>query len=699
MQPDSTRELDDRRTTAREIIYVVAAFSMLSIVLIGIISHWRPGSNLFLGPDTAFALWCLKWWPHSLIALHNPFDAPFFYPKGQNLGWTGAIPALALLMAPITHLTGPIFAYNALNVLALSINGILIYLVARELACRKPSAVICALLFYFSSYTWGQLLGHLNLAVTGFAVAAIYVTIRRIRKKTGRIRYVGIAGVLLALQFGTSNEIYATLIVFAALAYFLFILLSYKYLRQSNAIRIGCDMIAAILTSIALLLPYIYQIFTHHISGLQPISAYVADPLNYFIPTQTNLALGDTFKYLSKKFTGNITEQGVYLGLPVGILLIVANREFYKDRINRFLFVLLLLIIICSFGPRLTITGIPTIWLPWSIAEKLPLIKEALPVRFGLYVSLLSSILVGRLLTHTNAVHAKSLACASICMLLPNLATYQMSAVPREAFFANETYKQVIPAGAKVLVLPTYGFWGYQPALWQAEANFEFNIVNGLAGKPPAGFERYAWYYYGGAEPESARLGFLRFLEDTGTQFILSDDRAEDPLLYIYRDMHMPYEQYGQLRVAKVNRWNLERSLKMASAEQLQHLCESLAQLVKYGVQYVESGKDIASLSPSEISALEFKKDFGNPLPPDSAAKNWTTKGYWLGGWNGHLAVGFSSLDSTNAAALYQKFKDDILQVWFPYPRVFHDGASSAATGQFLMEMKDGDARSIQCGG
>lgn len=688
------------RTSARqEIRNIAIVFLLLSVLLIGGMSGWQLSNKMLLGPDSAFGLWCLTWWPHNLLAGHNPFYANFFSPVGQNLAWVTAVPTLAILASPITLLGGPILAYNAVTILAISANGILAYLIAREINCNKFSAMASGLLFFFSSYTWSQLLGHLNLYVTAFAIAFVYATVRRCNKRMQRSRYIILASVLLALQFGVSNEIYATLIVFAAMSFaMLFLMWREDKLRRSRVITLGFEVVGGVLLSALWLMPYLYQIFAHHTSGLQNVSSYSADPINYIIPTQAEWMFGARLGAISGKFAGNITEQGIYLGLPIVLLVLIAGAEFYRGWLNRFLLILFIGIAICSLGTHLTILGETTIPMPWLIAAKLPLIKEALPIRFGLYTSLLASLLVGRLLTHSNKGVVKITAGLGIIMLLPNLTMYQMSSVPSESFFKNQTYQELIPVDSNVLILPSYGFWGYQPALWHEEADFSFNIVNGLAGKIPEGFDKYSWYYYGGVQPEASRLGFLSFLKKTGTQFILSDDQAEDPLSNIYRSLQLPYSRYGHVRISKISKDALDRLVLNERGGQVQQLCNSLKQLAKYGIGYEGNENKSKDLTPMAVSDDNFMKIFGHPMPLGSQNVNWTDRGYWLGSIEGDVAIGFSPLDPASADELYEAFKDVAKEVYYPYPSELHGKSKNSNYGQFLVVIKSKGAVSVRCG-
>lgn len=681
-------------------VLACVVLAVLGVVAVGIMCGWQPGNRTFLNPDSAFMLWALKWWPSSILAGRNPFDANFFAPYGQNLAWVGGVPALALLAAPITMSVGPVFAYAAITAASLAANGILAYLVARELGCRRPPAFIAGLLFLFSSYTWAQLLGHLNLYVTAFAVAAIYITVRRIRGRVGRAKFICLCGILLALQFGVSNEIFATLIIFTGVAILIAIAMGpYDRFSLRSLAMIALDIALAVMASAVLVSPYLYEILAHPVSGLQDTSSYVADPLNYVIPTITNWLFGQRFLELSSRFPGNGTEQDVYLGIPVITLLIYGGWKFYKERLHRFLIILWIVIAVFSLGQTLTILGKRTLPLPWSIAEYLPFIREALPSRFGLYTSLISAILVARILSVSKGATRWALAVLAVVFLLPNIALYRMSTMPDASFFSKGTYKHVIYPGAHVLVLPTYGFYGYQPALWHEEADFSFDLVDGLAGKVPPAATGFTWFYYGGTEPPTAKYQFAKFMSQAGIDVIVSDDDANDPLSRLYRSLDLPFVRYGQLRVTRVSRDMLSRKEAEQRSEAALRLCKSLSRLASYGQEYVAHEGVLGKLTPTAVSDAAFRTRFGAPLPPRSSAANWTDKGYWLGGWETNLAVGYSPLNGSVANVIYRMLQPTVLGVYYPYPKRFNGDAMSTEFGQLVVVIRPGETHAFRCQG
>lgn len=693
------------RKPISEPLSVVGLFVLLSCALVAYIDHGQISSHMQLGSDSAFVLWCLKWWPHSLFSFNESLHAPFFAPWGQNLAWTTSVPALALLAAPITLMLGPVTAYNVITIVALASNGVVAYFIARELECNKSAAIFAALLFYFSSYTWAQLIGHMNLYVTMFTLFALLLTTLRFRMKVGRITYVCIMSALLSIQFLVSAEIFATLIFFGAIAVLAGILTSGNPKSFGRRlVSFAVEIAIVIIISASILSPYIYSMLSNPVSNIQPQGVYVADPINYVIPTSLNWLFGTEFQYISNKFTGNLSEQGAYIGLPVFVLMFLGGLRFYmKSHLNGFLGIVFIVIVIFSFGAVLTIVGVHSVWMPWSIVRKLPLIREALPARFTLYTSLVSALIVARVLTEQRSVTKYTVAGIAILAILPNLNIYHASTglVPSSQFFQTGAYKQYLKPGANVLILPTYLYNGYQPALWQEQSNFGFDLVNGLAGMGDSGvsMQRYGWIYYGNSVPINGKFWLLNFLKTTNTQFVLIDaNAAPDPLMSLFMSMNLPYQQVGAIRITRIHTEIIDRELNSELIGASAMLCQSLVKLAQYGQSYHTSHGRFDGLIPAAIADSAFITTFGSPRPAVGPAANWTSDGYWLGAWPMRsMAVGYSSIGTAEATELYRDFSGAASTIYFPYPRVFHGKAAGPASGQILIVLKQTHILEAHC--
>src|SRR6185295_14186936 len=191
------------------------------------------------------------------------------------------------------------------------------------------------------------------------------------------------------LQFGISTEILATfglmgLTTFAAL---------YPLFRKSTDLNgVVVDVAAAAALSLLVVSPALISMY-HSVHTMPEVlregQVYSTDLLNFFVPHEFTWLGGNGFKWISNRFTGGTVEQGAYLGLP---LLIIVGWAVWERRRTPWmlrLLVVLMVAAILSLGPLLQVGGYKTsVHMPWSLVEKVPLIRNALPMRLTMYVTL-----------------------------------------------------------------------------------------------------------------------------------------------------------------------------------------------------------------------------------------------------------------------------------------------------------------------
>jgi hypothetical protein len=161
--------------------------------------------------------------------------------------------------------------------------------------------------------------------------------------------------------------------------------------------------------------------------------------------------------------------------------------------------------------------------------------------------------------------------------------------------------------------------------------------------------------------------------------------------------MGFSHEQYGHVQVTSISSNTLSNMLKIKDSEQSRDICRLLVRLAQYGFQYEANGGDLLRLSPSAVADLKFEKDFGVPLPANSPAFNWTSKGYWLGSWHGRVAVGLSPMDPVSAATLYKLLQSEATYILYPYPNIFNGVKESFKTGQILVILKPNPLTANRC--
>ncbi len=109
--------------------------------------------------DPLFDLWQLRWFGHQVFRdpLHL-WDANVFYPLRQAMRFNDTLFGLALLAAPVGHLTGNwVLARNVLLVLGFFLSAWFTYRLARRLGAHPSGAFLAGLLYGFCSFRFHHL--------------------------------------------------------------------------------------------------------------------------------------------------------------------------------------------------------------------------------------------------------------------------------------------------------------------------------------------------------------------------------------------------------------------------------------------------------------------------------------------------------------------------------------------------------------
>ncbi|HEX8100332.1 MAG TPA: hypothetical protein VF660_09060 [Actinomycetota bacterium] len=469
----------------------------LSVVFFGHHVLPDPGkAYLGEGADPGAIMWFLKWWPYALGHRLNPFVTHLVWaPSGANLAGTTAVPALALLAAPLTLSAGPIVAYNVLYVLAPALSGCSAFMLARHATRSGWAALAAGYLYGFSSYELSKMLGHLNLATVFVPPLAALLVVRRVEGGLRGWRFVLPMAGLLVVQFLISTEVFFTMTLFGGIALLLFALFDWRE-RRAVALSAGRSIVAAYLLAGAFLSPYLYYV----VRGLSepPIydfysTLYVTDPANFVVPTVLTRFGSGAFTHLSFRFTGNLSEQSAYLGLPMLIVVAWFGWRSRRSRTAKLLLGMFILLALCSLGPKLTLFGRPRWPLLWRPLVAVPLVKYALPARFPLYIALVVALMAAFWLADRGVPRwAKAvLMSLAVVSLMPAWSgLFWSTPLSSPSFFSSGAFRQYLHPGDTVVIVP-YGDRG-QSMLWQVQSDFAFRMAGGyVTVVPPKAFS--AW--------------------------------------------------------------------------------------------------------------------------------------------------------------------------------------------------------------
>ena len=376
------------RTARGQSLLALAVYTVLWIALIGREAILDPAHTCAcLGRgDPGLFMWSLKWWPHAITSTSNPFFTDLiWHPLQINTPATTSVPALSLLVWPITATAGALVSLNVLWLLSGVLSAWFAYRLCRYVTGAWLPSLVGGYAFGFSTYELGQMIGHLHMIAIFLVPAAVQLVLMRMDGAIGERRFVVLLALVFALQVGISTEILFSGLMFGlptlGLAYWL-------VPSTRDAIRRTVPLVflaggAAILA----VSPFLYEASRGlgvHTTVDWPITARImsADPLNYVLPTQITWIGGGPLKPLSIQFNsasgglgGNVSESGAYIGLPLLALAGWYLVRTWSRPASRLAFAVLVLIFVASLGAFLHVaeaSSVPEhdyhrmIPLPWA---------------------------------------------------------------------------------------------------------------------------------------------------------------------------------------------------------------------------------------------------------------------------------------------------------------------------------------------
>jgi len=445
-----------------------------------VVSHFGT-VEVGLGTDPSSFVWFLQWWPHAIGHGMSPFVThDLWAPAGFNLTHAASVPGAALLAAPVTLAFGPLVAFNALALLAPPLAAWAAYLLCRHVTGKFWPSVLGGYLFGFSTYMVAQMIGHLNLTLVFPVPLCVYLVLLRSERAISASRFVGLLALVLVTEFLLSTEVFLTTALFGGIT----LLIALAFVGREARRALG-SAAAGILFAYAIVGAVVspYLISFARASEQVPIygfwpSYYSIDLLNFLMPTEVT-RLGSATSYgVTSRFSGNVIEQGAYLGLPVMVLIVLFAVSWRRTPQVRILLTAFAVVVVASLGPTLHVGGTASVTMPWKLMLRVPLVKYALPARFPMYAWLAASLMAAMWLATAKSVMKWVPAALAITALVPNTTIALWNTPVRvPPFFADDLYRRFLPPAANTLVIP-YGENGHS-MLWQAETDMAFRMPEG----------------------------------------------------------------------------------------------------------------------------------------------------------------------------------------------------------------------------
>jgi hypothetical protein len=475
------------RTRTGGLAAAIALFTILSLAYFGgALTDPAHRCACSAGTDPETYMWFLSWWPHAILHGHNPFHTTsLFAPDWIRLGAVLVIPGAATVLTPITLLFGPVVAYNLLIVAAPVLAAVFTFMLCRYLTGRLLPSLVGGYIFGFSPYLLGHMQGHADLVLVFPIPAIVHVCLRCLDHRITRRRAVVYLVILLTTLYLCSPEMTLTFVLAGAVVLAAGFSLAVE--RRRDVIEVARTVVLAGACAVVLVSVFLYYALTGDITEgfFNGFDDYGANGLGWLVPTNVAALAGSWFQGTANTFKADVAEHGVYVGIPLALVVVhylVTRRRLASTRV---LLVVLAILLVLASGAHLYIGGTRVMPLPWDALSHLPLLRRAIALRLAAYVFLIVAVVVALWLAQPGSDLRRAVkwvvAAAGLALLVPNLGEGFWSTRPTNPrFFTTQMYRHYLTRDETVLLLP-WGQTGYG-MLWQAETGFWFRQAGAYVG-------------------------------------------------------------------------------------------------------------------------------------------------------------------------------------------------------------------------
>lgn len=479
---------------------LLSLIAYLAVALLATLPVWQAPVQRIVGggADAHASMWFLEWTPFALSHVTNPFISDYLnYPTGFNLLWNTSVPAISLIVWPVTAIWGVVAAYNTAMVGGIALSAWLGRVAIRRYVDQEIPSLVGGLIYGFSPYVTAHALVHLNVTLSAITPPLALLLLDQLalrQKRRPVVLGIAIAGVAI-LQYFIFQEVLLTEVIIGALVLAVLALSRPPLIRQRWRYVSKTLATAAAVFILLMAYPLFIQVFgPNHFDGSipqQPPDAYATDVLNFVVPTNLQLIAPHSAISLTSKFSGNEYEWTGYVGIPLLLTIAVYAVLRRRERGIRVTAIITVIIGILSLGAHLHIGGqVQHIPLPWWLAEHLPFLVSVVPGRLTIYVffgaGLLVAFVLRELLTTVRyRVAAPVVAAAILAPLLPQVPlAWESIRIP--GYFTGSAV-QSLPA-AYVAVTGPYAVTAYGPfdspddtiaMVWQAASAMRFRNIGG----------------------------------------------------------------------------------------------------------------------------------------------------------------------------------------------------------------------------
>jgi hypothetical protein len=475
---------------------------------------WAAGGTRIAGKggDAAVDAWFLDWVSYSLIHVHNPLLTDWGnFPFGVNGVTNVSTPLLGILGMPVTLTFGAFATTMLFFTIAFPLSSLSAYMLLRHWVRWCPAAFTGGLLYGFSPYLTAQGLGHLNLVFVPLPPLIFLVLCHITSPQRRRSWAWGAAlAMLCTAQFFISSEVLASTAIIGGTG--LLAAAAVNPVAARDRWKFTASAIGSASVIMIFLLSYPLWLLAagpDRTSGpAQETDLYRGNLLAPVIPDSSMHFRFAEFLRLADTFSGNTSENGLYIGIPLLVALIAGVIACRRRPIMKVVALTTAAAFILALGSRLTVARY--VWkavpLPEAALTRIPFLNNTIAARYSLYVMLGAALILAltlqalrdRIYTrdHRSALAAgiacSALACLALVPLIPAWPyTAHVTQAPR--YFSSNA-AEAIPNNSVGVTYPFPTSADPIPMLWQVAASLRFKSPGGRfvipapgsAGTPPS---------------------------------------------------------------------------------------------------------------------------------------------------------------------------------------------------------------------
>ena len=408
------------RHTALRLLVAGAVYLALSVGLWWHVWTRSPSGVMTCDcTDAGRTVWYLEWSAFAVTHGHGLLYTNWlFHPVGLNLLADTSVPAIGLVLTPVTLAFGPVTAMNVASTLIPVLTALSMYWLLQRWVRWQPAAFVGGLAYGFSAAVVVQLaFGWLNLACLAlFPLMVACLDELLVRQRRGPVRVGVVLAVLVAVEFLISTE--AVLIVAVSGVVSVALVTGYAAVRHPEELarrwRHVVVGLGSALAASAVLLAYPVWFFLAgpaHLDGMVWTTNVPGDLGN----TVGNLwsQVGQwgpvSSRFLAAEvpllggYRGPTLPAASYLGPGLLAVIVVGALVWRSDRRLWFFGALGLITVVISLRAG------GGDWGPWALVDHLPLFDNVVQSRFDAVFGLCAAAMLAIVVDRTReAVLARS---------------------------------------------------------------------------------------------------------------------------------------------------------------------------------------------------------------------------------------------------------------------------------------------------